>query len=178
MARSDAYEEYPQGGVAPSRRVLAIGDRMVDFTLLAGMPDGTRAEVRSDALAEGLVLLHFFPLAFTRVCTAQMCETRDAAAALDALGVKVFGFSCDSAPANAAFAKDLGLAHPIVADPNREVVEVLWETQTVVRVHRVPKRGWMLLRDGVVASLWITDDAGTWCGLKPVEDAVAALGTP
>lgn len=155
--------------------MLAVGDALPAFSLLAGRPDGTRGEVGSDALATGTVLLEFFPLAFTRVCTAQMCEARDAAAPLDGLGVKVYGFSCDSAPANAAFAKANGLAHAILSDPNREVVDRLWDTQTTVGVHRVPKRGWMLLQDGRVAAQWITDDAGGWCGLGPIREAIAAL---
>ncbi|HVM44296.1 MAG TPA: redoxin domain-containing protein, partial [Candidatus Thermoplasmatota archaeon] len=55
-------------------------------------------------LGRGPVVLSFFPLAFTRVCTTQMCEARDNAERYERLGAQLFGFSCDSKWANHRFA--------------------------------------------------------------------------
>src|SRR5690242_7513883 len=107
--------------------MLAPGDKLPDVTLPCGFADGRKTPVRlHDALAKGPVVLSFFPLAFTRVCTTQMCDARDHHGDLDALRAQVFGFSCDSVHANAAFAKSLDLKHGILADANREVVRALW----------------------------------------------------
>lgn len=160
--------------------MLAPGDHVPDFTLLAGFADGRREPTRMHALLErGPVVLSFFPLAFTRVCTTQMCDMRDHHAALDRLGATAYGFSCDSAPANAAFAKAEGLRHGILSDPNREVVDRLWETDPalVVGVARTPRRGWMVVgQDGRVVDLWVAHKAGdAWPGNAPIEAALARL---
>jgi peroxiredoxin len=155
--------------------VLHIGDEVPDFTLPLAYADGRRDPVSfRSLLGRGPVVLSFFPLAFTRTCTVQMCEMRDRAAALDGLGVQAFGFSCDSAYTNVAYAREQGLRHGIFSDPNREAVDALWATQTVVGVHRVPKRGYLVVgRDGRVAEKWVTDAPGEWIGIQALEAAVA-----
>lgn len=160
--------------------MLDVGDALPDFTLPIAYADGRRAPVRfHDHLGRGPVVLSFFPLAFTRTCTAQMCEMRDNHEALEAMGAQFFGFSCDAAPSNVAYAQREGLRHGIVSDANREVVERVWETEEVLHVRRVPKRGWMVLdASGAVRAKWVSPDAGVWSGLAPVRDALAKLDPP
>lgn len=162
--------------------MLEVGDEVPDFTLPLACADGRKEPVRfRDLLGKGPVVLSFFPLAFTRTCTRQMCEMRDHAAPLDGLGVQAFGFSCDSAYTNVAYAGEHGLRHGIFSDPNREVVDRLWATMTVVGVHRVPKRGFLVIDGaGRVAGKWVTDAPGEWNGMKPIEEALAraAQGAP
>lgn len=160
--------------------MLQPGHQVPDFTLLAGWADGRREPTRLGSLLEnGPVVLSFFPLAFTRVCTTQMCDMRDAHAVLDRLGAIAYGFSCDSAPVNAAFAKAEGLRHGILSDPNREVVDLLWETDPVpvVGVKRTPRRGWMVVGpDGRVVDLWVAQKAGDpWPGNAGIEAALAKV---
>ena len=158
--------------------MLQIGEALPDFTLPIAYADGRREPVRfREHLGKGPVVLSFFPLAFTRTCTAQVCEMRDGHDALEALGARFFGFSCDAAPSNVAYAQREGLRYGIVSDANREVVERIWETGTVLHVRRVPKRGWLVLdADGVARARWVSDDADVWSGLDPVREALRALG--
>jgi peroxiredoxin len=155
--------------------VLDVGDEVPDFTLPLAFADGRKDPVRfRSLLGKGPLVLSFFPLAFTRTCTRQMCDMRDHAATLDGLDAQAFGFSCDSAYTNVAYAREQGLAHGIFSDPNREVVDALWATMTVVGVHRVPKRGFLVVgRDGRVAARWVTDIPGEWNGIQPLEEAIA-----
>lgn len=157
--------------------MLEVGDEAPDFTLPVAYADGRKDPVQLKVLlGNGPVLLSFFPLAFTRTCTRQMCDMRDHAGALDGLGAQAFGFSCDSAFTNAAYAREHGLAHGIFSDPNREVVHKLWATMTVVGVRDVPKRGWLLVgRDGRVVDKWVTDAPGEWPGLDPIRQALAKV---
>lgn len=155
--------------------MLAIGDEVPDFTLPVGWPDGRRDPAQLKALlAKGPVVLSFFPLAFTRVCSTQMCDLRDSSAALEGLAAQAFGFSCDSAPTNAAFAKAQGMTYGIFSDANREVVDRIWETESVIGVHRVPKRGWMVIgRDGRVVDQYVAPAPGTpWPGNAGIEAAL------
>jgi peroxiredoxin len=156
--------------------MLRPGDRVPPFTLPVGYPDGRREDVAfASLLGKGPIVISFFPLAFTRVCTTQMCDMRDRAAELDRFDAQVFGFSCDSKWTNAKFAGEQSLKHGIFSDANREVVDVLWETQTTAGVHRVPKRGWMVIdAQGVVVDLHVADVPGDpWVGTQAIESALA-----
>lgn len=167
-------------GAGPVRVVsmLAVGDPVPDFSLRCAYADGRRDFVSlSDLLQRGPVVLQFFPLAFTRVCTVQMCDARDNLQVYDRLGAQVFGFCCDTSYVNVEFAKTLGVRYGFLSDPNREVVDRVWATAEVAGVKRVPKRGWMVIgRDGRVADQWMADNASAdWVGTKPIEAALACL---
>ena len=158
--------------------MLRPGDKVPDFVLPVGYADGKRVDVSfASLLGRGPIVISFFPLAFTRVCTTQMCDMRDHAADLDSFGAQVFGFSCDSKWSNAKFAAQEGLKHGIFSDANRSVVSTLWETQDVAGVNAVPKRGWMVIDpQGVVVDLHVADAAGDpWVGSKAIEAALAKV---
>ncbi|HEX2022848.1 MAG TPA: redoxin domain-containing protein [Candidatus Thermoplasmatota archaeon] len=158
--------------------MLDVGDKVPDFTLPLARADGRRERVAfSSLLGKGPVVVAFYPLAFTGVCTKELCELRDAQAQLDRLRATTVGFSVDTPQSNAAYAKAHALAHGLFSDPNREVVGRLWGTQTVAGVRDVAKRGWLVVRpDGVVAHRWVTEDPEIWSGVAPIEAALARLG--
>lgn len=98
---------------------IAIGDKAPDFTL----PDQNRNEVTlSGLLAKGGdVVLSFFPLAFTGVCTSEMeCFTSDIARFKDH-NATVVGISCDSFATQKAFADASKITIPLLADMHRKV---------------------------------------------------------
>jgi peroxiredoxin len=66
------------------------------------------------------VLLAFFPLAFSPVCSHQLPELQLALPRFEAADTVVFGVSVDSHYANAAFARSLHLEFPLLSDWNRE----------------------------------------------------------
>jgi peroxiredoxin Q/BCP len=99
--------------------MLQAGDRVPDFSLETG--DGGR--VASDALRGQRYVLYFYPKDDTPGCTKEACGFRDARARFDALGVRVFGVSADSAAAHARFASRHALNFPLLADPERRLIE-------------------------------------------------------
>lgn len=160
--------------------MLRVGDAVPDFELPVGRADLHREKARLSALlAKGPLVISFFPLAFTRVCTTQMCDARDHYGAIAGVGAQVMGFSCDSSFSNAYFAREQQLSFPIWSDPNREVVDGIWETEDVAGVHRVPRRGWMVIgRDGRVVAQWTAHAAGDpWPGNAPILDALRAAAS-
>jgi len=62
------------------------------------------------------VVLAFFPLAFSPVCSAQLPEIEHQRETMDDLDAVVLGISVDSHYANEAFAKRLGLSFPLLSD--------------------------------------------------------------
>lgn len=158
--------------------MLRIGEKVPDFTLRLAKADGTKEPVAlSTLLAEGPVVLSFFPIAFSGVCTPHMCELSQELRALQAAGVRnVVGFSTDAQHVNVAFARHERLLVPIYSDPNREVVHRVWRTTTTAGVHDCAVRGWMLIdSDGTLRAQWAAPDPEVWSGVKPILEALQDL---
>jgi peroxiredoxin len=95
---------------------LAVGQQAPDFTLKSNkMQDVKLSELRGNK-----VLLLFVPLAFTGVCTKELCGMRDSLKEYEGLDCKVFGLSTDSPFALDAWAKEQGYQFPLLSDYNKE----------------------------------------------------------
>lgn len=67
------------------------------------------------------VVIHFFPLAFTGVCTTQLCTMRDSFGYYDGLGAQILGISVDSPFTLAKFKEENQYQFPLLSDFNKEV---------------------------------------------------------
>jgi peroxiredoxin len=151
---------------------IAVGAKLPDFTLKVASKDGIADFKLSDHLGKGPLVFGFFPLAFTGVCTTEMCDFRDNLASLAALNATVFGFSTDPAPSNKAFAIAQNLPFGIISDPNNEVVGKVWPAMPtpLVGVNGVAKRGAMIVNpDGTVKWLSVSDDVKVWVGTPEIK---------
>jgi peroxiredoxin len=93
--------------------VLNPGDPAPDFTL--NDTHGTPVHL-SDALAEGPVLVVFFPFAFSGICTGELCELRDNIEDFQTAGVRLLAISCDAMFSLKAFAEHEGYAFDLLSD--------------------------------------------------------------
>lgn len=103
----------------PREQPITIGEAAPDFTLL----NQHREEVSLSGLLKkgGDVVLSFYPLNFTGVCTSEMeCFTRDKHK-FEKQGATVVGISCDSFASHKAFAESHQLDLPLLADMHRQV---------------------------------------------------------
>jgi peroxiredoxin len=91
---------------------IAVGQPAPDFTL-KGNDD---KEHKLSALRGRPVVLAFYPLDFSPVCSKEHACFREDLGAFNGLGAQVFGISVDSVWAHKAFAKELGLEFPLLAD--------------------------------------------------------------
>jgi peroxiredoxin len=67
------------------------------------------------------VVIHFFPMAFTGVCTAQLCTMRDSFGYYDGLNAQILGISVDSPFTLAKFKEENNYQFPLLSDFNKEV---------------------------------------------------------
>ena len=67
------------------------------------------------------VIIHFFPLAFTGVCTKQLCIARDNFGDYERSGAVVLGISIDSPFTLAKFKEENGYQFELLSDFNKEV---------------------------------------------------------
>jgi peroxiredoxin len=102
----------------PHLTPLAVGETAPDFVL----KDQNRADWKlSDAVKKSDVVLCFFPLAFTGVCSTEMKCVNDEMAKWQAKGAQVVGISCDSFATLKAWADQMGLKQTLLADMHRDV---------------------------------------------------------
>jgi peroxiredoxin len=66
------------------------------------------------------VVIHFFPFAFTGVCTTQLCTMRDSFGYYDGLGAQILGISVDSPFTLAKFKEENQYQFPLLSDFNKE----------------------------------------------------------
>lgn len=97
---------------------VSVGEVAPDFTL----KDQNRADWRlADHLKKGDVVLCFFPLAFTGVCSTEMKCVNDEIESWKKRGAQVVGISCDSFATLKAWADSLHLKQTLLADMHRQV---------------------------------------------------------
>jgi peroxiredoxin Q/BCP len=93
--------------------VLQTGDVVDDFEL----PDETGTPRRlSDFLADGPVVLFFYPAAMTKGCTAESCHFRDLAKEFADVGAQRVGISRDPVAKQQEFSARHGFDYPLLSD--------------------------------------------------------------
>ena len=102
---------------------LAVGSKAPDFTLKSKNAEGLRDVTLSANFGQKQTVLLFFPLAFTGVCTTEMCDITSGLSAYTGLGADVIAISVDSPFAQEAWAKANGIKLTIVSDLNKQVTK-------------------------------------------------------
>lgn len=142
--------------------MIAVGDEAPEFT--APLANGDIDEIAlSDAVADGPVVLAFFPGAFTSVCSHEMEAFDDRLDELAEAGADVYGVSVDTPFALNAFRAELGLGFDLVSDSERDIVDAYGIAMdfTALGVHNLAKRAVFVIDAGrTVRYAWVSDDPG------------------
>lgn len=99
---------------------LQKGNQAPDFKLFS-------SELKEVSLSDfkgKKVILHFFSLAFTGVCTTQLCTMRDDFGFYEGINAVVLGISVDSPFVLAKFKEEGQYQFPLLSDFNKEVSSV------------------------------------------------------
>ena len=100
---------------------MQAGDQIPDFEL----PDQTGAPRRlSTLLADGPVVLFFYPAAMTAGCTKEACHFRDLAAEFAEVGAQRVGISMDAVDKQKQFADKHSFDYPLLADTDGAVAKI------------------------------------------------------
>jgi len=97
---------------------IAVGQRAPEFRLRG--PAGQFVSL-AEHRGHQAVILVFFPLAFTPICSHQLPELERHRTEIENLGATVIGMSVDSWQANEVFARQIGVRYPLLSDFRREV---------------------------------------------------------
>ncbi len=102
---------------------LQLGDTAPDFTLVTKTAEGPALVKLSDEIGKKNILLLFVPMAFTGVCTTELCDITQGLADYEALDATVFGISGDNPFAQEAWAKKEGIGLTLLSDYEHNVAK-------------------------------------------------------
>lgn len=138
---------------------LEVGDKAPDFTLkdTTGNP-----KTLYDLLGEKQVVLLFFPLAFSEICTKELCTVRDNMKLYNSLDATVAGISVDSFYTLREFKRANNLNFTLMSDFNKEVsqrYDAFYED--FYGMHGVSKRAsFVISPDGIIEHREVIENAG------------------
>ncbi|HXX65708.1 MAG TPA: redoxin domain-containing protein [Polyangiaceae bacterium] len=127
-----------------------------------------------------VTVLAFFPAAFTRVCTSELCTFRDAIADYQNLGATVYGISVDSPFALAEFKKQQNLPFALLSDHKHEAIRlygVVFENLANVGFTAAARSVFVVDPHGNVSWVWVSQvptDEPKYDDVKKAVEAAAA----
>ncbi len=136
--------------------VLTIGTKAPDFKLVG---TDLKPITLEDYKGKNLIL-HFFPLAFTSICTTQMCTANGEENDYAKLNAEVVGVSVDSPFVLQKFGEENNLKFKLGSDFNRTVSKayhVLFEDDFAGMTHFSKRSAFVIDGDGVVQYSEVTD---------------------
>lgn len=102
---------------------IAVGTKAPDFTLKSKNASGLADVKLSENFGKKNTVLLFFPLAFTGVCTQEMCDITAGLGQYSGLNADVIGISVDSPFAQEAWANQHKIGIKLVSDLNKTVTK-------------------------------------------------------
>lgn len=161
---------------------LKVGDKAPDFSLTAKSADGLKKVKLSDNAGKKATVLLFFPMAFTGVCTKEMCEVSAGLNAYQALNADVLGISGDNPFAQEAWAQKENIKVTLLADYEHNVARaygVAYDSflpEKGLGQSGVPKRSAFVVdKGGVVRYAWSSDNPGVVPNFDEIKAALSGL---
>lgn len=155
-------------------RQITVGDKGPDFELPSTVGEKIKL---SEQLKEGPVVLVFYPLDWSPVCTNEICTLRDGFTEFEELGVKVLAISVDSIFSHYAWAEKLGITFPLLSDFNRKVIRLYGVIhEEILGLKGIAKRSVFILdREGTVRYRWISEDPAQLPNMEEVRENLKKL---
>ncbi|MEO8413665.1 MAG: redoxin domain-containing protein [Ginsengibacter sp.] len=153
---------------------IEVGSIAPDFTLYSS--DKTKISL-SDYHDKNVVLL-FFPLAFTSVCTKELCNVRDNIGKYNNSKASVVAISVDSPQTLAKFKEVQKLNFPLLSDFNKTVSEkygCLYETFSMDMKGVSKRSAFVIDKSGKVQYVEVLENAGEEPGYSAIEKCLANL---
>lgn len=156
---------------------INVGDRAPDFTLKSKRGDLEDIALSSFRGNRNVVLL-FFPLAYTSVCTDEMCSASEGLAEYDNLNAQVLAISVDSPFAQEAWADQNNISIPLLSDFNKEVSAAYGaQYQDLLGFIGVAKRAAFVVdKEGIVRYAEVSEDATVLPDFDAVKRCLSAIG--
>lgn len=149
---------------------MQAGDRAPEFTL--SDQDGAPRSLQS-LLANGPVVLFFYPAAMTSGCTKESCHFRDLAAEFTRAGAQRVGISMDEVSKQKKFAEKNAFDFPLLADVGGDVARA-YGVKRALSLLKVRRTTFVIGADGVIRKVISSETNMN----AHADEALAALAAP
>ena len=161
---------------------LAVGTKAPDFSLPTKTAEGPKQIKLSDNFGKKNTLLLFFPMAFTGVCTTEMCDMSKELPNYNGLNAEVYGISGDNPFAQEAWAKKENIGVTLLSDYEHKVARdygVAYDSflpQINLGMAGVAKRSAFIIdKNGVIQYAESNDDAKQLPNFDKIKAKLAEL---
>lgn len=161
---------------------LSVGTKAPDFSLPTKTSEGPKQIKLSENFGKKNTLLLFFPMAFTGVCTTEMCDVSQGLSAYADLNAAVYGISGDNPFAQEAWAQKEKITMPLLSDYEHKVAsdyDVRYDSflpQLNLGMGGVAKRAAFVIdREGTIQYAESNDDARELPNFEKIKAKLAEL---
>jgi peroxiredoxin len=155
---------------------IPVGTNAPDFRLY----NTERKEIKLSDFTGKVLVMNFFPAAFTSVCTQQVCTSRDEINYYNEIGAVVVGISVDMPFSLKAFKEKHGLNYELLSDFNKITIHEyeMYHCNFILGIKGVAKRGVVVIdKNGVVAYTEETPNPGVQVNFDKLKEALKKLTT-
>ena len=153
---------------------LHEGEKAPEFKLY----NSEKKEVNLEDQRGKNVVLLFFPLAFTSVCTAELCSVRDNYSMYNDLNAVVYGISVDSLHTLNKFKQEQKLNFELLSDFNKEASKAygsLYETFGFDMKGVSKRSAFVIDKDGVIRYAQVLENAGEQPDFSKIKSVLQTL---
>ena len=153
---------------------IAVGTKAPPFTLF----NTERKQVSLSDYTGKIVVINFFPAAFTGTCTAQMCSNRDESGYYNELGAVVLGISVDMPFSLKEFKEKNKINFELLSDFNKITVHEydMYHCNFICGIRGVARRGVVVVdKNGSIAYAEETANAGTQVNFTALKEALSTI---
>lgn len=153
---------------------ITVGQTAPDFKLF----NTEKQEISLSSFRGKNVILHFFPLAFTGVCTTQLCTARDNMEVYTKLNAVVLGISVDTLFSLAEFKKQQNYNFDLLSDFNKETIrayDLLIEKFAFDMLGVSKRAAFVIDKDGIVRYAEVTPTPGDLPNFAAIKETLESL---
>jgi len=153
---------------------IKVGTKAPPFTLF----NTERKQVSLSDYTGKIVVINFFPAAFTGTCTAQMCSNRDESGYYNELGAVVLGISVDMPFSLKEFKEKNKINFELLSDFNKITIHEydMYHCNFICGIRGVARRGVVVVdKNGSIAYAEETANPGTQVNFTALKEALSTL---
>ena len=153
---------------------ISVGQSAPDFTLY----NTEKNKVSLADFRNKNVVILFFPLAFTGVCTNEMCSMRDNLAAYNGMNAEVIGISVDSLFTLDRFKKEHNLNFTLLSDFNKEAATAygcLYDSFVFDMLGVAKRSAFVVDGQGVLRYAEVLESAGDLPNFEAIQECLKSL---
>lgn len=153
---------------------ITVGSKAPAFRLF----NTERKEVSLNDFAGKILVINFFPAAFTGVCTEQLCSNRDELSFYNDIGASVIGISVDMPFSLGVFKEKNNINFDLLSDFNKVTIHEyeMYHCNFTLDIKGVAKRGVIVIDEaGIIAYVEETANPRTQVNFAALKEALQRI---